>query len=248
MRRLTIIAVAIALGTAMAIGCSRDADVPLIHAAASLVDVLEEAGAEYEAETGKSVRFSFAGSNLIANQIIAGAPGDAVIFAGETPIDKLVVAEKVAESEIAQILSNRLVVVKSSSSVANHNDPSQLVGAGKIAIPDPATSPAGEYVEAALRELGLLDSLQDQIVPTLNVRAALAAAESGNVAYAFVYRTDALSTTGVEIVFDISGMTETTKPKYYAAPISGDGPTREFIEFLQSLAARTIFERHGFER
>ncbi len=232
----------------MAIGCSRDADMPLFHAAASLVDVLEEAGAEYEAKTGKSVRFSFAGSNLIANQIIAGAPGSAVIFAGETPIDKLVVAEIVAERETAQFLSNRLVVVKSSSSAAFHDDPFKLVGAGKIAIPDPATSPAGEYVEAALRELDLLDSLQDQIVPTLNVRAALAAAESGNVAYAFVYRTDALSTTGVEIVFDISGMTETTKPKYYAAPISGDGSAREFIEFLQSPAARAIFEKHGFER
>ena len=248
MRRLTIIAVAIALGTAMAIGCSRDADVPLVHAAASLVDVLGEMGAEYEAKTGKSVRFSFAGSNLIANQIIAGAPGDAVIFAGETPIDKLVDAKRVAVSEIAQILSNRLVVVTSSSTAAVHDDPFELVGAGKIAIPDPATSPAGEYVEAALRELRLLDALQDQIVPTLNVRAALAAAESGNVAYAFVYRTDALSTTGVEIVFDISGITETTKPKYYAAPISEDGPTREFIEFLQSPAARTIFEKHGFER
>ncbi len=232
----------------MVIGCSRDADVPLVHAAASLVDVLGEVGAEYEAKTGKSVRFSFAGSNLIANQIIAGAPGHAVIFAGETPIDKLVVAERVAESEIAQILSNRLVVVTSSSTAAFHGDPSQLIGAGKIAIPDPATSPAGEYVETALRELRLLDSLRDQIVPTLNVRAALAAAEAGNVAYAFVYRTDALSTTGVEIVFDISGMTETTKPKYYAAPISEDGSTREFIEFLQSLAARTIFEKHGFER
>ena len=237
-----------ALGLVLGVACSSNEDVPLVHAAASLVDVLEAVATEYETKTGEKVRYNFAGSKLIANQIIAGAPANAVILAGKTPIDKLVDAEKVMENEIAHILSNRLVVVKPSSSAASHQDLFQLVGVGKIAMPDPATAPAGEYFEAALSELGLLESLQDQIVPTLDVRAALAAAASGNVAYAFVYRTDALSTTGVEIAFGITGMSETTKPKYYAAPISGDGSAVDFIEFLRLPAALAIFEQHGFEQ
>ena len=59
----TAAAVAILASVTACTPTNRD---PLIFAAASLVDVMEEVATAYEEETGRKVRFNFAGSNLIA--------------------------------------------------------------------------------------------------------------------------------------------------------------------------------------
>ena len=138
--------------TASVTACTSTDRAPLIFAAASLVDVMEEVAAAYEEDTGRKVRFNFAGSNLIANQIIAGAPANGVIVAGRTPIDKLVSADKMSQSDAIHVLSNRLVVVRHSSYGGSINGLEELVGDGKIAMPDRDTAPAGEYFEDMLKE------------------------------------------------------------------------------------------------
>ncbi len=229
--------------------CSSDDDPPLVFAAASLVDVMAEVATAYEAETAHAVRFSFAGSNLIANQIVAGAPANGVIVAGRTPVETLVDAGKARSNDAVEILSNRVVAVRSESSDVSPPSLRDLVSIGRIALPDPATAPAGEYVKAALEEQGVWEQMQDQIVPTLDVRAALAATLSGNVEYAFVYETDATSTDAVEIIFTIESASAATVPRYYALPIIDDGNGVErFFAFLTSDRASDIFERHGFIR
>ncbi len=242
------IAVVATIAAISVFACSSNPEPPLIFAAASLIDVLEEIADEYEAETGESVRYSFGGSNLLANQIIAGANADAIIVAGKTPIDKLIDDSKANQGDEIEIISNNLVAVRATNSQTHHTTPDELIDAGKIAMPDPATAPAGEYFEAALTELNLWDQLQDQIIPTLDVRAALAAATSGNVAYAFVYETDALSTEDVEIAFTIETTSEASKPRYYAMPLTNDEKTNRFIDYLTSPQAAAIFENHGFIR
>ena len=243
---ISITAFAIFAGSAF-FACSSAEDPPLIFAAASLIDVMEDLAQQYEQETGETVRFSFGGSNLIANQIIAGASANAVIVAGQTPIGKLVDAGNARYGDAVEILTNRLVAVRSSGSDSDHASPNELVGVGKIAMPDASTAPAGEYFEAALKELGLWDALQSQVVPTLDVRAALAAASSGNVAYAFVYVTDAMTTDDVEIAFAIEGKSDATIPRYYASPMLDDDKAEGFIGYLTSPQAKATFERYGFK-
>ena len=45
----------------------------LVSAAVSLSTALEELGAQYMRDTGAPVRFNFAGSNVLARQIVEGA-------------------------------------------------------------------------------------------------------------------------------------------------------------------------------
>ncbi len=251
--RNVFLAMALALSTTIFVatvvsGCSGADDPPLIFAAASLVDVMEEIADAYEQETSETVWFSFGGSKLIANQIIAGADADAVIVAGTSPIALLVEDGIVEVGSETQIFTNRLVVVSRADNQAGMVEPDELVGVGKIAFPDPATAPAGEYFESAMRELGIWDQLQDQLVPTLDVRAALSAASTGNVEYAFVYETDAISTDDVEIVAVWEGLSDSTLPRYYAASIIGNDRADRFIEFLVSPNAMSILKSHGFSR
>ena len=239
---LTIVAVM------LVVGCSNSPkDAPLIFVAASLVDVMDEIADKYSQETGQTVRFSFGGSNLLANQIVTGAPANAAIVAGTSPIRILLEGGKATSEDVVQVFGNRLVVVKpKKDDESRTSDLHALVGAGKIAMPDPASAPAGEYFEVALKELGIWESLQAQIVPTLDVRAALAAAASGNVEYAFVYETDATSTNDVEVAFTIEGASESAIPRYYASPMLGDDRADRFIEFMMTDLAMAILKKHGF--
>ncbi len=230
------------------VACASDDRPPLMFAAASLVDVMEEVQFAYEHETGQSVRFNFAGSNLIANQVISGAPADGVIVAGQTSIDKLVKANKASKSDAVEIISNRLLAVRPANAATSHTKLEDLVGVGKIAMPDPDTAPAGEYFEAVLRERGIWDALQPQIIPALDARSALAAAATRNVAYALVYETDAVSTDDVEIAFAIESNSVATTPRYYATPLLDNDATTNFIQFLGTPQAVAIFEKYGFRR
>ena len=113
-------------------------------------------------------------------------------------------------------------------------------------MPDPDTAPAGEYFETALRELGVWEELEPQIIPALDARAALAAASTGSVDYALVYKTDADSTDNVEIAFAIESRSDATEPKYYAAPMLENDDAVTFVEYLATPRATAIFARHGF--
>ncbi len=245
-RRPILVAVSTIVVAMLLVACARSEDAPLVFVAASLVDVMEEIATEYRQETGQTVRFNFGGSNLLAHQIVAGAPANAVIVSGKTPIDLLVADGEAASEDIVQVFSNRLVVVRPKGSEMADLELSEMVGAERIAMPDPASAPAGEYFEVALKDYGLWESLQAQIVPTLDVRAALSAAASGNVAYAFVYETDAISSDDVEIAFAIDDASEFAVPRYYASSLHGDDKAGSFIAFLMSEEAMSILKKHGF--
>jgi molybdate transport system substrate-binding protein len=108
--------------------------------------------------------------------------------------------------------------------------------------------PAGIYIKEYLSGLGLWDKLEPKIVPTENVRAALAAVESGNVDAGFVYKTDANISKKVKIAFSVP----VEKGPAIRYPIAMLKETRNksraegFLRYLESDNARKLFERYGF--
>ena len=221
-------------------------DAPLVFAAASLADVAEELAAAYRDHSGNTVRFTFGGSNQAVSQIIeGGAPADAVWFAGWTPMARLLDAKRVAEQDVVEVCYNKTVVVTGGrDSGVRLSSLGDLVGAGTVAIPDPRTSPAGEYARAALQRAGVWTDLSGQIVPTLDVRFALAAAASGNADFAIVYETDA-RTEDVTVLLE-PGTLGDVRPLYYAANVSDNPIAADFVEYLLSAPAKAILEAHGF--
>lgn len=198
--------------------CAEKAELQ-VFAAASLTDVLTEIGKTYERETGTRVVFNFAGSNVLARQIESGAPADLFLSADERTMNRVGTIER------ASVLSNRLVLIGASS-------PRELPGK-KVALADPASVPAGVYARDYLTRVGLWEQLAPQVIPTENVRAAVAAVQSGNADAAIVYATDA---TGVALPYD--GIS------YPFGLLRENG--RAFFEYLQSKPAHDLFRKHGF--
>src|SRR6476659_4616056 len=175
-----------------------------VFAAASLTDVLKELGTSFEKQNGEKVVFNFAASSLLARQISEHAPADLFFSADEAKMDDLDKAGMIASETRKDLLSNSLVIVVPADSTLTISSPEDLIQkTKKIAVADPRTVPVGIYTREYLSGLKLWGKVEDKIVPTENVRAALAAVESGNVEAGFVYKTDAKISQKVKVAFSV---------------------------------------------
>jgi molybdate transport system substrate-binding protein len=212
----------------------------VVFAAASLSDALTEIGATYP---GGKVIFNFAASNTLARQIEEGAPADLFISADEEKMDWLQEKNLIAADTRKSLLSNTLVIVTDGMAITKPRD---LLRVRRIALAEPSTVPAGIYAKKFLQNVHLWERLEQKVIPTENVRAALAAVEAGNADAAIVYKTDVSKK--VRVAYEI---TEPEAPKIsyaFAVTAAAENPAaaRKFLEFLSSKEAMAVFKRHGF--
>ena len=221
----------------------------LVFAAASLTNALNEVTTAFEEESGVEASVNYAGSQSLAQQIASGAPADLIISAGPSPIEFLIEKE-LLDSEPEAVLSNRLVVVTRQgmseiSLISQLGDDS----VESVAIASPKLAPAGQYAQDSLTQLGLWADIQSKLITAPDVRATLAYVEAGNVDVAIVYSTDAATAGNVQVL-DIVPPGSYLPIVYPAAAVKGSdniATANEFIAFLKSEEARSIFRRHGFD-
>ena len=176
----------------------------LVFGAASLTESLQEIGRDFEAKTGQKVDFSFASSSDLERQIEAGAPADVFFSADTAKMDALEKAGLVRKSDRREFLSNALVVVVPKESRAAIASARDLTALPRIALADPASVPAGIYAKKWLTAEGVWDAVAPKVVPTLDVRAALAAVAGGDIPAGIVYRTDAATSKDVRVAFTVT--------------------------------------------
>jgi molybdate transport system substrate-binding protein len=219
----------------------------VVFAAGSLTDALTEIGRDFERATGNRVLFSFGASSTLARQIRAGAPAQVFISADRAQMDELQHSGLVRPAERVDLLSNRLVVVVPAGSALTLRRASDLAAARRIALADPQAVPAGVYARQWLEKLGLWQSLRERVVPTLDVRAALAAVASEAAEAGVVYRTDAAIGARVRVAFEVPEQ-EGPRIVYPAALLarSTGSAARAFFSSLRSAASRAVFTRLGF--
>ena len=240
-----------ALAAAAAIvGCSPGSEPErlLVFAATSLINAIEEIRPAFQEKEGIELAVSYGGSQMLAQQIVQGAPADLFISAGEGPVG-LLAGRDLTDGGARSLASNDLVVVSrmAGTPLASIEDlASGLVG--RIAIADPDLAPAGAYARESLVNLGLWESLADKLVLSPNVRVALAYVEAGNADAALVYRTDAMASSGLRVLDIVPADTYSTVV-YPAVLIRGSGGRERaelFLDHLRTPAVREVFARYGF--
>ena len=221
-----------------------------VHAAASLNDAMKEIGADYEKESGDKLQFNFGASSLLARQIEQGAPADLFLSADEAKMDVLENKGLLLPGTRRNLLSNLLVIVVANGAPSIPKSASDLVKPEykKIALAEPQSVPAGIYAREYLQKIKLWDALKEKVVPTENVRSALAAVESGNVEAGFVYRTDALISKKVTVAVEIAAAEGPTISYPVAVIKSSKEPerARKLEEYLVGANSRAIFAKFGF--
>lgn len=221
-----------------------------VSAAASLADVLQQLGADYERRGGERVAVNLGASNTLARQIAAGAKVDLFVSADQAQMDA--VASHIEPGSRVDLVSNQLAVAVPDDRARRFRSVRELADGGirRIAIGDPAAVPAGVYAKAYLQKVGLWDQVAARIVPAGSVRLALAAVESGAADAAIVYRTDLRTARRAREAFLVP-LGEAPRITYPAAILRGapnaDG-ARRFLAFLRGDEAAAVFARAGFLR
>ncbi len=229
---------------------AKDPSEVVVFAAASLTDVLQGLAAPAERDLGVRLVFNFAGSGDLTRQIAAGAPADVFFSADEEWMDRLARAGRIDPATRVSFLTNRLVIVVPADREGAGFTLQDLSGAAvrRLALADPDSVPAGRYAREWLAARGVWTSLADRIVPALDVRAALAAVETGAVDAGIVYRTDALGTRRVRVVFEVPEE-EALRISYPVAVIAGTSrheAASRLVQWLASERAEEVFRRSGF--
>lgn len=219
----------------------------VVFAAASLIDVLEELGAEFTAAGGARVVLNVAGSQTLATQILEGAPADLFLSSDTVQMDRVATAGRLADDPVV-FATNALSVV------VGPGDPHGVTGLADLARRDlvvvlPAEEvPAGRYAAEVLARAGV--SVRPASLER-SVRAALAKVVQGEADAAIVYATDIVaarrsgaSIEGVPIPVEQNVVTTST----VALVAGGASPdaARAFVAFLRSERGRELLVAHGF--
>jgi molybdate transport system substrate-binding protein len=253
MRRIVGIVLSLTLLVALPAWSSlaRAAEVTVL-AAASLTDALGTIDADFQKQSGNSVKAAFGGSSALAKQLEAGAPADLFISADVPWMDYVAKANLIDPASRFDMLGNHLVLVAPMDSTlqATIGADFDLLGAlkgGKLAVADTNAVPAGKYAKASLTKLGMWDKVEASLAQAENVRAALALVERGEAPLGIVYQTDA----AVAKVKVVGMFPDDSHPKIiYPVALTLQGAksqaAKDYLAYLKSDAAKAVFSKAGF--
>lgn len=222
-----------------------------VFAAASLRGALDTIAAEFQATTGHEVVLSYAGSGVLARQIIEGAPADLFLSASTQWMDAVEAAGLIVPGTRRDLLGNSLVLVAHGAAApvtldATLDLPGLLAG-GYLAMALVDAVPAGQYGRAALESLGLWARVAPRVAQADNVTAALTLVSTGEAPYGIVYATDAQGVAEVSVV----GHFPADSHPPIVVPVAllteaADPAARTFLAALGGDAATAVFRRLGF--
>ncbi len=221
-----------------------------VSAAASLGNAFTEIGRGFETANPKTkVRFNFAASGALLQQIGAGAPVDVFASADQETMDEAGRRRLVDAGSRRNVASNSLVVIVPRDAVSIPASLADLATASieRVAIGAPASVPAGRYSRTALVKAGLWPVIEAKMVGAQSVRQVLDYVARGEVDAGFVYATDAAVMAGkVKVAFKVATALPVRYPIARIAETNNAAAAEEFIAYAGSPAAQAMFAKYGF--
>ena len=241
-----------------------------VFVAASLKNVMEELGAQYEKDN-PSVKLIFQAdsSGKLLTQIQEGYACDVFFSAAQKQMDTLQEEGKLVEGTRQNVVNNQLCVITRKDSGTKVTGLETLKDAKSIALAD-GTVPVGRYTRKALVSLGILPEAEDlskistkevsdalggvEISEQSNVSKVLAAVVEGSSEVGTTYYSDTYGKdTDVEILekvsYDLTGnviypISQVVNDEASEAEIT---EAKKFVEFVCSDAAKETFQKYYFD-
>ena len=196
-----------------------------------------------------AITYNFGSSGSLQQQIEQGAPVDIFISAAPKQINALQDKDLLLADTRQDLLKNQVVLVTPKDGTGI-SDFKELTGdrISKIALGNPESVPAGHYGKEVLTSLNLYNAIAAKLVFAKDVRQVLAYVETGNVDVGFVYATDAKISDQVQVVG--TAREALHSPIIYPVAVLKDSKNpeaaKEFVQFLSSKDAKTVFKEYGF--
>jgi len=228
-----------------------------VFAAASLTEAFTEIGMKFQsAHPDLTVKFNFAGSPTLVQQITGGAAADIFASADLANMKKVSDAGLVGDSQV--FVKNKLVVIIPATNPGNISTLKDLAKKGvKIDIEAPAV-PAGKYSLQALDNMakspdygsGYEAAVKANFVSQVdNVKAVVQKVQVGEADAGFVYRTDVTASVSDKVkVIDIPD-TFNVIAEYPIAVIKNSAHATDaqaFVQYVLSADGQAILTKFNF--
>lgn len=245
-RGRALVAAGLALAAAVPAACGDDGggDAVTVFAAASLTDAFEELGAAFEAaHPGVTVRFAFAGSSSLREQLLDGAPAD--VFA---PADTAIIQQAVDAGVVGppvDLARNELQIVVPAGNPGGVATPADLAEADLLVGLCAAAVPCGRFAREALDRAGVTPAVDTE---EPDVRSLLTKVAAGELDVGIVYRTDVLSAGDAVEGIDIPAEHRVTAVYPIAVTTTSRhrAQAEAFVDFARTDEGRAILAAHGF--
>ncbi|MGM9480808.1 molybdate ABC transporter substrate-binding protein [Roseateles sp. NT4] len=223
-----------------------------VSAAASLTDAFKEMAPGFEAgKPGATLRFNFAASGVLLQQIAQGAPVDVFVSADQETMNRGADQKLIATDTRRDFAANSLVLVTPTqgapaiAALADLKKPEvRRIAVGKI-----ASVPVGRYTQQALGTAQLWSAVTPKLVFADNVRQVLDYVARGEVEAGFVYRTDAeIAKDKVRVAATVGGHAPITYPAAVVADSKQAALARDFVNYLGGAEAQAILAKYGFAK
>ncbi len=237
----------------------------IVYAAASLTETLEQIKEVYEQEhPNVTIVYSFGSSGTLKTQIEEGAECDLFISAAQLQMDQLDITadpsvntdglDFVLSDTRIDLLENRVALAVpdgNPAGIESYEDLRTALESGEILMAmGNSDVPVGQYTQLILEYFGL-DEAELAAAGVLtygsDVKEVTTQVSEGTVDCGIIYATDAFSA-GLEIV-DYATAEMCGQVIYPAAVLnttSNQAAAQEFLDFLLTDEAATIFESVGF--
>ncbi|RCS58356.1 molybdate ABC transporter substrate-binding protein [Parvibium lacunae] len=225
----------------------------LVSAAASLSPAFQALAQDFEQQhPGTQIRYNFAASEILIQQIMRGAPVDVIATADQESMDKAQQQGLIRPASRANFARNQLVlvvpaVVPTSSPKIERLADLAHPNVTRIALGQPTTVPAGRYAKHVLETAQLWPTLTPKIVYAQHVRQALDYVARAEVDAGFVYLTDALSQPNrVRILHTWSHDPQITYPIAQVQQSQQASLAARFIAFVRGPQGQQRLQQFGF--
>jgi molybdate transport system substrate-binding protein len=220
-----------------------------VGAAISLEGALDQLATDYALyRPAVPVRVVVGASDLLAEQILAGATLDLFISADAAQLERLAAAGALEPGVPTPLAENALAAVAPAASKLTARRPAELLNpsVSRIAIATPSC-PLGAYTRAYLQRLGLHEAFLAKALTVDHSRAVIAAVQAGQADAGLVYSSATAAATGCRVLFRIGRAGGVIR--YAGALVRAarqPAAAQEFLAFLSSKEAVRRFRRCGF--
>ena len=253
--RRAAVAAAVAAAAWMGVACCRAQAAREVHvlAAADLQPVMPALEAAFEKAKGIKLTVSFGSSATLATQILNGAPAD-IFLAADESFPHRIVAAGLADSPAPIPYARGTLVLWARKDSRSAPVTLATLREGRfqsLAIANPEHAPYGRAAVAALKSMGLYDSLKPKLVQAENIAQTAQFVESGNAQLGLISLTSA-STAHMKEIGSYVRMPADSYPALRQAAVvmkkgANAGDAHIFLDWLTSPAVQKTLPQYGLD-
>ena len=236
----------------IAFAVAAHADEIQVAVAANFSAAAQKIAAQFEHDTGHTVKLSFGATGKFYAQIEAGAPFDVLLAADQTTPGKLVTEGKAVPATLHTYAIGKLVLWSADPSLVDAKGAVLKSDQWKhLSVADAKLAPYGQAAKETLAALKLTDAVQARVVTAESIGQALQFAQSGNAELGFValgqvQPPDGSKAPGSMWLVPDNLYTPIRQDAVAIATSKTPKAAAAFVDYLASDKARAVIKAYGY--